>query len=76
MPATTATNMNAASATQLRLSAIVNSPTGGRWKKLNAAALSTAVKMPSARPQYVATSSTAGRYTTLSETTGATCLSA
>ena len=53
--------MNAASATQLRLSAIVNLPTGGRWKKLNAAALSTLVKTPSASPQYVEASSTAGR---------------
>ena len=70
-----ATIVNAPSATQLRLSAIVNRPVGGRWKKLNAAALSSDVTMPSARPQYADTSSTAGRYTTLSDTTGASDLS-
>ncbi len=72
----TATIVNAASATQLRLSAIVNRPVGGRWKKLNAAALSSEVPSPRASPQYADTSRTAGRYTTLSETTGARCLSA
>ena len=46
-----ATITNAASATQLRLSAIVNWPAGGRWKKLNAAALSSEVEQPSASPQ-------------------------
>ena len=41
------------------------------WKKLNDAALSSDVSRPRAMPQYVATSRTAGRYTTLSDTTGA-----
>ena len=56
-----ATIMNAPSATQLRLSEIVKRPVGGRWKKLNAAALSSEVTSPSASPQYADTSSTAGR---------------
>ena len=67
--------MNAASATQLRLSAIVNRPTGGRWKKLNAAALASEVSNPSPSPQAAETSSTASRYTTLSDTAGATAFS-
>ena len=41
---------NASSATQLRSSAIVKRPTGGRWKKLNAAALANAVNTPSPAP--------------------------
>ena len=40
-----------ASATQCSPSAIVNSPVGGIWKKLNAAALSNAVSSPSHNPQ-------------------------
>jgi len=48
---TIATIMNAASATQLRLSAIVKRPVGGMWKKLKAAALSREVAMPRASPQ-------------------------
>ncbi len=39
----------------------MNRPTGGRWKKLNAAALSTAVATPSQAPQVTDTTSTAGR---------------
>ena len=73
--ASTATTRNATSATQLLESLIVNCPTGGRWKKLNAAALSTAVATPSHAPQMTDTTSTASRYTTPSDTTGATCLS-
>jgi hypothetical protein len=53
--------VNAPSDTQLRESAIVNVPTGGMWKKLNAAALNSAVESPNARPQYAETSSTAGK---------------
>ena len=48
---TAATSTKAASATQLRESEIVNLPTGGRWKKLNAAALSSEVPSPSEIPQ-------------------------
>ncbi len=48
---TSETIMNAASATQFRLSEIVKRPVGGRWKKLNAAALSSEVARPSASPQ-------------------------
>ncbi len=70
-----ATTMKATSATQLLESRIVKWPTGGRWKKLNAAALITAVAIPSHAPQVTDTTSTAGRYTTLSETTGAMCFS-
>jgi len=49
--ATTATIVNAASATQLRPSTIVNRPVGGMWKKLKAAALSRDVSSPRAIPQ-------------------------
>ena len=49
--ANSATIMNAARATQLRPSTIVNSPVGGMWKKLNAAALSSDVSSPRAMPQ-------------------------
>ena len=51
MLTTTATATNAASATQLRASEIVNRPTGEMWKKLNAAALASDVANPSASPQ-------------------------
>ena len=62
VPATSATTMNAASATQLRLSAIVKRPTGGRWKKLNAAALEQRGERARAPgPSTSTTSSTAGR---------------
>ena len=73
--ASSATTRNAHSATQLLESRMVNRPTGGRWKKFSAAALSTAVATPSQPPQITDTISTAGRYTTDSDTTGATCLS-
>ena len=59
--ATTATIVNATSATQLRLSAIVNRCVGGRWNQLNAAALASEVSNPSPRPQYAAITRTAGR---------------
>ena len=45
------------------------------WKKFNEAALRTAVPTPNQPPHVTETISTAGRYTTDSETTGATCLS-
>ena len=48
-------------AIQLRLSATVKRPTGGMWKKLNAAALRTAVAMPSQAPQNADTITTASR---------------
>ena len=53
--ASAATTRKAASATQLLESLIVNWPTGGRWKKLNATALSTAVATPSHAPQVTDT---------------------
>ena len=59
---TEAINLVASSyATQLLEPLIVNPPTGGRWKKLNAAALTTAVATPSQTPQVSETTSTAGR---------------
>ncbi len=42
---------------------------------MNAAALSTAVAKPSHAPQMTDTTSTASRYTTPSDTTGAICFS-
>jgi hypothetical protein len=56
-----ATTRNATSATQLLESLIVNCPTGGRWKKLSAPALITAVATPSHAPHVIDTTSTAGR---------------
>ena len=73
--ASPAATRNAISATQLLELRIVNWPTGGRWKKLNAAALHTAVAKPSHAPQMIDTTSTASRYTTPSDTTGAICFS-
>ena len=67
---TAAATRKTASATQFSPSAIVNSPVGGMWKKLNAAALSRAVKRPSQRPQYAETTSTASMYTTPVDSTG------
>ena len=49
--ATTAATRNTTSATQFSPSAIVNWPVGGMWKKLNAAALRTAVPSPIQTPQ-------------------------
>jgi hypothetical protein len=46
-----ATTVKAASATQLRLSAVVKRPTGGMWKKLKAAALANEVARPRVSPQ-------------------------
>src|SRR5205807_177832 len=70
--ATAATVTNATSATQSRPSATVKCPTGGMWKKLNARALTSDVSRPSRSPQRTETRTTAGRYTTPSETPGAT----
>ena len=67
-----ATTVNAPNATQLRLSAITNWPTGRRWKKLKAAALTIALPNPIHNPQNADTMTTTGRYATLSDTTGAT----
>src|ERR1019366_8448705 len=71
----TATTKNAPNATQLRLSATVNRPTGGRWKKLNAAAPNTDIATPNHKPQYAETITTPNRYTTPSDETVVTCLS-
>ena len=59
--ATTAATRKIASATQFWPSAIVKRPVGGRWKKLNAAALAMLVADPSRSPHTVETSSTASR---------------
>ena len=56
-----AVTKKAASATQFRESAIVNCPIGGRWKKLNAAALASAVSKPRRSPQKIETPITASR---------------
>ncbi len=56
-----AVTKNAASATQLRESAMVNRPVGGMWKKLKAAALTSAVNSPQRRPQKIETPITASR---------------
>ncbi len=58
MPATT---RNATSATQLLDLWIAKCPTGSMWKKLSAAALSTAVATPSQPPQVTEMIRTAGR---------------
>jgi len=42
---------------------------------LNAIALTAEVSSPSPRPPKAETSNTAGRYTTLNDTTGAICFS-
>ena len=73
--ATSAATKKTASATQFSPSAIVRRPVGGRWKKLNVSAPRSAVATANAAPQYVATSSTPSRYTTLSEMSAATSLS-
>ena len=68
---TTATTRKAPSATQFCSSAIVNLPVGGMWNQLNAAALATAVAIPSHIPQREA-SSTGSRYRTPAPATGIT----
>ena len=50
---------------------IESRPIGSRWKKSKAAALNTPVSTPSRAPPMIEASSTAGRYTTASDTTGA-----
>ena len=56
---TAAATKNIANPTQFSPSAIENRPSGGRWKKLNAAALNTAVSRPNQRPQPLETNKTA-----------------
>ena len=51
IPLVAATTRNAASATQSMPSVKVRCPTGGRWKKLKAAALASAVARPRPLPQ-------------------------
>ncbi len=58
---TNAATTNTPSATQFSPLAIVNWPVGGMWKKLNAAALSTAVATPSHMPHRLDTRRTASR---------------
>jgi hypothetical protein len=56
---TAAATRNIASPTQFSPSAIENAFSGGRWKKLNAAALNTAVSRPNQRPHPLETNRTA-----------------
>ena len=59
--ATTAATRKTPSATQFPSLATVKRPVGGRWKKLNAAALATAVATPNHIPHRIESSRTASR---------------